>query len=273
MQDTLEVFRRSAISLCQKKGIRKSLMLLCVLAIFSATIYSSSSLHADNNDFMNALYSTLIEQDRYKILLKGFIITFQIAFCSFFLMNILAVLLTFLATRQSKVIKNIVSVYTNALSTIPELTFLFIVFYGFFGDSNISPIIITSIAFAILFSPELMLLFVSSIDSVSYGQIEAARALGFSKIHAFRTIVLPQAIRSGLHGYMRTLVYAIKVTALTSSVAVADLAYASQEIQEQTSDTFFPSFIATMFYVALIVIVIITFTRIKNLIDYKRRRG
>jgi polar amino acid transport system permease protein len=65
--------------------------------------------------------------------------------------------------------------------------------------------------------------FRAGIQSVEIGQIEAAKALGLSRWHRFRLIVLPQAIRTILPPLGNDFVAMVKDSSLVSVLGVADV--------------------------------------------------
>src|SRR5438067_3282054 len=76
--------------------------------------------------------------------------------------------------------------------------------------------------------------FRAGINSIRRGQVEAAMALGMSRVQALRRIVLPQAVRRVLPVLASTWVSLFKDTSLVSVIAVSELAYVSMQVRAQT---------------------------------------
>jgi His/Glu/Gln/Arg/opine family amino acid ABC transporter permease subunit len=76
--------------------------------------------------------------------------------------------------------------------------------------------------------------FRAGINSIRRGQVEAAMALGMSRVQALRRVVLPQALRRILPILASTWVSLFKDTSLVSVIAVAELAYVAMQIRAQT---------------------------------------
>jgi ABC-type amino acid transport system permease subunit len=76
----------------------------------------------------------------------------------------------------------------------------------------------------------------SGINSVNKGQIEAAKALGFSQFQTTRFIVLPQAIRNILPALGNEFVTLIKDSSLASTIGVYELSKQGSIIISQTFD-------------------------------------
>jgi len=76
--------------------------------------------------------------------------------------------------------------------------------------------------------------FRAGINSIRRGQVEAAMALGMTRVQALRRIVLPQAVRRILPVLASTWVSLFKDTSLVSVIAVTELAYVAMQIRAQT---------------------------------------
>jgi len=76
--------------------------------------------------------------------------------------------------------------------------------------------------------------FRAGINSIRRGQVEAAMALGMTRLQALRRVVVPQALRRVLPVLASTWVSLFKDTSLVSVIAVTELAYVSMQIRAQT---------------------------------------
>jgi polar amino acid transport system permease protein len=76
--------------------------------------------------------------------------------------------------------------------------------------------------------------FRAGINSIRRGQVQAAMALGMSRIQALRRVILPQALRRILPVLASTWVSLFKDTSLVSVIAVTELAYVSMQVRAQT---------------------------------------
>ena len=90
----------------------------------------------------------------------------------------------------------------------------------------------------------------AGIQSISKGQMEAARSLGMTYAQAMRHIILPQAIRVVLPPVCNEFIMLLKDSSLVSVVAVADLTRRGREFM---STHFNPIEVWTM--VALIYLI------------------
>jgi octopine/nopaline transport system permease protein len=72
------------------------------------------------------------------------------------------------------------------------------------------------------------------LQSVPYGQIEAARACGMPPWTLYRLVVLPIALRQALPSYGNEIILMIKGTSLTSIVTLLEITGVAQQIISQT---------------------------------------
>ncbi|MGE3829824.1 MAG: amino acid ABC transporter permease [Parvibaculaceae bacterium] len=76
--------------------------------------------------------------------------------------------------------------------------------------------------------------FRAGIKSIRQGQVNAALALGMSKVQVMRKVVLPQATMRVLPALASTWVSLFKDTSLVSVIAVADLSYVAFKMRADT---------------------------------------
>lgn len=73
-------------------------------------------------------------------------------------------------------------------------------------------------------------IFRGAIESVEGGQMEAARAVGLSKIDAIRHVVLPQALRRSVPGFQNEFTIVLKDTSIAYAIGVAELLKRSYDL-------------------------------------------
>lgn len=95
-------------------------------------------------------------------------------------------------------------------------------------------------------------IFRGGIVSIERGQWDAARAIGLTRWHVMRFIILPQAVRRMVPPFMNQSIIQLKNTSLVSTIAVPDLLYQGTLI---TADTYRPLEVYTV--VAIIYFVLL----------------
>lgn len=73
----------------------------------------------------------------------------------------------------------------------------------------------------------------AGIEAIPASTIEAARAIGFSRVEILRFIELPLALRSALPSIVNNLINLVKLTTIGSAIAVGEVTYASIMIWTQ----------------------------------------
>ena len=73
-------------------------------------------------------------------------------------------------------------------------------------------------------------IFRAGIDAVPKAMIEAAQSLGYSRLQAYRRVVLPLALRVTMPAMTNNMVNLVKTTTLAYAIAVPELVYMSSQI-------------------------------------------
>ncbi len=91
----------------------------------------------------------------------------------------------------------------------------------------------------------------SGMRAIPTGQYEAARAMGLSFMQTMRYIVIPQALRHAIASLVNEMLLLLKNTSLLMAIGVAELTYATRQIESQTFRTFEIFAFATLCYLAI----------------------
>jgi polar amino acid transport system permease protein len=97
--------------------------------------------------------------------------------------------------------------------------------------------------------------FRAGIAGVAAGQRQAAFALGLTPLQAFRHVVLPQAVRISLPPLFGQYMNLVKNSSLTMAIGLAELSYASRQVETETFKTFEAFGVATLLYIGAIAVV------------------
>ncbi|ATA23168.1 amino acid ABC transporter permease [Brenneria goodwinii] len=94
-------------------------------------------------------------------------------------------------------------------------------------------------------------IFAGAIRSIPYGEIEAARAYGFSRFKQYRCIILPGALRIALPAYSNEVILMLHSTALAFTVTVPDILKIARDINAATYQPFYAFGIAAVIYLVI----------------------
>lgn len=171
----------------------------------------------------NLIYKIFIADGAWLTILKGLAVTVEISVLALFLGTILGAVVCFFRLKHNKFSRLIASGYIGLLRGSPVLMLLMLLYYGVFAESNLSPEIVAVIAFSMHTSAHVAEILRSALLATDYGQVEAARTLGFSKYEAFRLITLPQLFKIARPVYQSTIINLIQWTSVVGYVSITDL--------------------------------------------------
>ncbi len=154
--------------------------------------------------------------------LTALLTTWRITFLSFALVMVLSVLITVMRVCPFKPLRLFGDLYIQIFRNIPGAVFLLIVVYalpllGLVLDYEPSVVVVTVMLGAAFGSEN----FMSGINTIGVGQIEAARSIGLSFTQILRKIVIPQALRSTVLPMTNLFIAVMLTTALGSQVPMS----------------------------------------------------
>jgi polar amino acid transport system substrate-binding protein len=233
----------------------------------AAVIYNIKSAEkTKENKFIayikTAVQRNLIEDNRYKLLVNGLIVTMVITVSSMFFGTVLGGGMAYFLTRKNRFAKRIAKLISGLVNGLPTVTLLMVAYYIIFGSSQISNVIIATATFSIIMAIRIGEVLAGAIETIDPIEIEAARASGFTAAGAFMTVTLPQSVKRALSPYLVNFVNLMKETAIVGYVAIQDLMRASDIIRSRTYDAYFPLLFAALIYLIVTTIFILVFKAI-----------
>ncbi|MBB3809004.1 amino acid ABC transporter permease [Pseudochelatococcus contaminans] len=115
--------------------------------------------------------------------------------------------------------------------------------------------------------------FRSGLRAVDAGQREGGLSLGLSPALVFILIIVPQATRHAFAPLLGQYMNAIKNSSLTMAIGVAELSYASRQVETETFQTFEAFGIATILYIFAVAVVEAIGELVQRRRDRKYGRG
>ena len=142
-------------------------------------------------------YEVLFAGNNFLRLLSGLWVTLRISLISIALSLVLGILLGAAMTVKNKAVKAVCKVYLEIVRIMPQLVWLFIVFFGLTRSTgvNLSGETAAVIVFTIWGAAETGDLVRGAFVSIPKHQYESGLALGLGKAQLYIYVILPQTIR------------------------------------------------------------------------------
>ncbi len=205
----------------------------------------------------------------YPLLIEGLVTTLWLVLFSGILGFALAVAVGLGRISPNRFIASLSLGFTSVIRGTPLLIQIFILYYGLGSFFAATPGIRQTFLWPYLregFWYVVLALTLSvggyvgeiirgALLSVPRGEIEAARAYGFSGFKLLRRIWLPQAIQAILPTLAGETVLLMKTTALASTVAVIDLLGAANIVRAQTYRVYEPLLFVAVGYLVLTLVI------------------
>jgi His/Glu/Gln/Arg/opine family amino acid ABC transporter permease subunit len=197
-------------------------------------------------------------------LLMGAVITVQLALCSVALGFSLGLLLAISKLSGLKVLQWVAEAYTLFVRGVPEFLILLLVF---FGSEQIINASLASLGFettvavpkfaaavaglSLIFAAYSCEVFRGAYLSVPPGQMEAAEAVGMTKMQGFLHIRMPQLWRFAIPGLGNLWMVMLKDTSLAAVIALDELLRVAKVAGEATTNPLLFFVAAGLIYLAL----------------------
>jgi len=201
------------------------------------------------------------------MLWDGVQITVAVAICAMALALALGLVGTTGKLAHSKVARTAADIYTTVIRGVPELLLILIVYYGVptliqdtaekFGYDiiiDINPFIAGSITIGFIYGAFATEVFRGAYLAVPRGQLEAAHAIGMSRLLVARRVLLPQMWRFALPGLGNVWIVLIKATSLISVIQLPELLRNADIAARAVRLPFTFYFAASLLYLAITVV-------------------
>ncbi|HET8848596.1 MAG TPA: ABC transporter permease [Marinobacter sp.] len=179
-------------------------------------------------------------------LAEGAVVTIELAFLSLAVAVFLGLIGAAAKLSDSRIASGLATAYTTLVRGVPDLVMMMLFYYGgqvlvnmlsdylwaayeidffFLFDPFISGVV----TIGLIFGAYMTETFRGAFLAVETGQIEAARAYGFTRWHTFRRVMIPQMLRHALPGIGNNWQVLLKTTALVSIIGLTDMVRVAEE--------------------------------------------
>lgn len=191
-------------------------------------------------------------QNLFTYILSGTAVTIGVTLVALPMGMLLGLLFALLYIYGGKPVTRLMTLYSTLMRGAPPIVLLFLLYFIIAGAINISAFWAGSIALGIISSGYQMEIFRGAIQSVSSGQMMAARAIGMSRWRTIIYIILPQALRLVIPAWSNEPISLLKSTAIAFLIAVPDLMTRAKAVAARTYDPIGAYFAVAVVYLALV---------------------
>ena len=232
-----------------------------------------NSIQAGFNGWLDQLYFTFIESNRYMTLIDGFVKTLQITFGALVIGVVIGTIVAIIkvlceGNPKLKILDVLCNIYTTVIRGTPVVVQLLIMFFIVFVSAS-DGTWVAILTFGINSGAYVAETIRSGILAIDKGQTEAGRSLGFSAGKTMWLIVLPQAFKNILPAIGNEMIALLKETSVAGYVAVIDLTKAGNQIKNTTYDQINPILLVALVYLVLVLIM----TKILNIVERRLRKS
>lgn len=183
--------------------------------------------------------------------IPGVLVTFQLSILSIILGTIIGIIVVLLKLTHNKFFIQLTNMYISIIRGTPLLLQLLFIYRV---ATKLDVFVVAVIGLALHNGAYISEIFRGSIESIHYGQNEAAKALGMTKFQAFKRIILPQAVKRSIPSLGNQFIIAVKDSSLASTITITETLLLSRQF---TAATWNPSpilFTAGCYYYIIIFI-------------------
>ena len=201
------------------------------------------------------------------MLWTGLAVTLEVGVCAAIVATLMGLLGAWGKLSKSVIARTIANIYTVIVRGVPELVLILLCYYGLtillqrvlrlaMGEEvliDIDPFSAGVITIGLIYGAFATEVFRGAFQAVPKGQIEAARAIGMTRLLIFRRVLMPQALRFALPGLGNVWMVLIKATSLMSVIQLSELLRNADVAARAVHMPFTFYFLASLFYLAITI--------------------
>lgn len=178
--------------------------------------------------------------------LGGIAVSVELTLLSFAIAIVLGLLLAIMRVSPWPPLRWFAAGYVELMRMMPLLALLLLFTFGLTKVGVLYSLFTSTVVVLGIYSAAWICEVVrAGINTVSIGQIEAARSIGMRFDQILGEVVLPQAVRSVIAPLGNLFIIQIKASAIGAAIGVADITYTAQKINFDTALAV-PTFLGAM---------------------------
>lgn len=198
--------------------------------------------------------------------LPGVLVTLQLSILSILIGTVFGLVAAMLKLSHKKPLMMVTDFYITIVRGTPLLLQLIFIFYAL-PEIGIELDRFSSAVIGLAFHSGAYIseIFRGAIESIDYGQREAARALGMTKLQSMKRVILPQAFKRSVPALGNQFIIAVKDSSLASAITITEILLLARQFTAATFDVFPIFFVAGCYY----LIITMGLTSILNKIELR----
>jgi polar amino acid transport system permease protein len=204
--------------------------------------------------------------------LWGALMTLEITLFSVIIGLVIGIACAIARRSEVALLRSVVGVYIEAVRNTPFIVQIFFIFFGLSSVGIRMPIIAAAVFAMVInvgaYTAEIVR---AGMDSIHPSQIEAAEALGLSKLQIYRDIILLPAIERVYPALSSQFILMMLSTSIASQISAEELTGVANNIQSNTFRSLETYAVVAVLYVAITYLMRAAFFGI-GLLAFPRRR-
>jgi glutamate transport system permease protein len=169
------------------------------------------------------------------------------------------------------VLRGVAFVYVQFFVNVPLLVLLILAVFALPDTGILMPLEPTAVVVLTVYEAAYVAEAIrSGVNTVSRGQVEASRALGFTLTQSLRLVVVPQALRAAVQPIGNVMIALTMNTALAAAVGVVELTARANKLNLVEAQPILIFTVAGAIYMALALIIGLGTGRIERRVAIKR---
>lgn len=204
----------------------------------------------------------------------GMVVSIEIFLLTLLFSLPLGLVVAFGRMSKNGIIKGIVKIYIAIMRGTPLMLQLIVVYFAPFYVFGIKisqsyRFVAVIIAFSINYAAYFAEIYRAGIESISIGQYEAAKVLGYSRVQTFFKIIFPQVVKRILPPVTNETITLVKDTSLAFVIAVAEMFTIAKQIAAKQASVS-ALMVAGLFYFIFNYVVAFAMEALEKKLSYYR---
>jgi polar amino acid transport system permease protein len=158
------------------------------------------------------------------LIFYGFCNTVLLTLGGLLLGFIIGIVLAFAETYLPRGVRVAASALDQVLRGIPLIPMLFLIYFGFPSlGITFPPLVAASVGLGLRSGGYQSQIFRSALESIGVGQVEASLSIGMGRFEAYRSVLLPQAVRLSIPAWTNEFTIVLKDTSMAIAIGVPEI--------------------------------------------------